>query len=218
MIKRLPEYCIWDFNGTILDDVMTGIASVNCLLGQRGLPLLESIEQYRAVFRFPIQGYYERLGFDFSKEPYEVIAPLWVAEYLKRVPSAPVQPGVKELLEHFRALGVKQVILSATELGMLNKQLSELGMVPYFEEILGLDNIHASSKLSLAEEWRARHPDATAILLGDTDHDAETARRMNADCYLIARGHQSAAYLCTVGVPVYEDLEQFYSENFGSMS
>ncbi len=214
MPERLPQYCVWDFNGTILNDVQTGIDSVNCLLRQRDLPLLKTVEQYRAVFRFPIQGYYERLGFDFSREPYEVIAPLWVAEYLSRVKTAPVQPGVRELLEQLRSLGVKQVVLSATELGMLEGQLNDLGLTEYFEEIMGLDNIHAASKLSLAEDWRRRHPHAQVLLLGDTDHDAQTARQMRAECCLIAGGHQSAEYLRTVGAPVYEDLWALARERF----
>ena len=32
-------YCIWDFNGTILDDVELGMNSVNTLLKEEGLPL-----------------------------------------------------------------------------------------------------------------------------------------------------------------------------------
>lgn len=215
MKKQYPEYCIWDFNGTILNDVETGIASVNCLLAERGLPLIESVEHYRRVFRFPIKGYYERLGFDFQREPYEVIAPLWVAEYLRRVPAAPLYEDVRETLERFRRAGVRQVVLSATEREMLLTQLRSLELLDYFEEVMGLDNIHAASKLSLAEDFCARHPHASAIFLGDTDHDLETARALGAECYLISRGHQSEEYLKTFGAPVFESLSKFYNETFG---
>ena len=208
----LPDYCIWDFNGTILDDVQVGIASVNHLLSKRGLPLIESEEAYRRVFRFPIRSYYEGLGFDFSKEPYEVIAPLWVEQYMKRIGKAGLCHGVLEALKGFRELGVKQVVLSATERGMLLGQLRSLGIEEYFEEVLGLDNIHAASKLSLARDWRQRHPDATAIFLGDTDHDYETAVAMNARCYLILGGHQSEEFLRGVGAPVYGNVTEIYNE------
>ena len=217
-MMKLPDYCIWDFNGTILDDVEVGIASVNHLLAERGLPILESKEQYRRVFRFPIQGYYERLGFDFAREPYEVIAPLWVEQYLRRVPNAKVYEDVRETLERLRALGVCQTVLSATERGMLCGQLDTLGLTEYFEEILGLDNIHAASKLALAEDWRARHPHATALFLGDTDHDCETATAMGASCYLISRGHQSEDHLKKIGVPVFSSLADFYNSIMGSES
>ncbi len=210
VIKELPEYCIWDFNGTILDDVETGILSVNHLLRQRGLREIKNKEEYRAVFGFPIRGYYERLGFDFEKEPYEVVAPLWVEQYMIHVKNAKMFEDVRKTLERFRSLGVRQVVLSATELGMLKGQLDSLGISDYFEEIMGLDNIHAFSKTALAEGWRARHPRAKVLLLGDTDHDAETAGIMRADCVLIARGHQSADYLRRVGVPVIKTLSELF--------
>ena len=212
MIKtgRLPDYCVWDFNGTILDDVETGIAAVNHLLAQRGLDTIPSKAEYRRVFGFPIRAYYERLGFDFEKEPYEAIAPLWVEEYLRRVVNAPLLDGVKEALERFQSMGVRQVVLSATELGMLKGQLDALGITEYFEEIMGLDNIHDASKTALAKEWRERHPDAHVLLLGDTDHDYETARAMGAECILIAAGHQSEDYLRGVAPNVIGSLRELF--------
>ena len=56
---------IWDFNGTILDDVAAGIASVNKMLSDRSLPTIKDKEHYRKIFRFPIIEYYRSLGFDF---------------------------------------------------------------------------------------------------------------------------------------------------------
>ena len=72
---------IWDFNGTLLDDVQAGIDSVNTLLVEREIPTVESVEKYREVFRFPIIDYYRALGFDFDAEPYEIIAHEWVENY-----------------------------------------------------------------------------------------------------------------------------------------
>ena len=46
-------HCIWDFNGTILDDVDLGIYCVNILLRERGLGEIPSKEIYRKKFDFP---------------------------------------------------------------------------------------------------------------------------------------------------------------------
>ncbi len=207
MAQQMPEYCIWDFNGTILDDVEAGIRAVNHLLAERGMACLAGKDDYRAVFGFPIRSYYERLGFDFTKEPYEVIAPLWVEQYLHYVKQADVFADVRDTLRLLQRRGVRQVVLSATEIGMLGGQLRDLELTEFFEEILGLDNIHAASKLSLAQAWRARHPDVSVLWLGDTDHDAEAAKMIGARCALIARGHQAREALAHLGVPVYDDLE-----------
>ena len=199
---------IWDFNGTILDDVETGIVSVNKLLRDRGLKTLNSKEEYRAVFGFPVRDYYERLGFDFSKEPYEVIAPLWVEQYMINVKNAVIFDGVVEAMELFKSQGIGQVLLSATELSMLKGQISELGIADNFEEVLGMGDIHASSKEGLAIEWRKKHQSDKVLLIGDTDHDLQVAKAIGADCVLISQGHQSEEYLLTLTPLVFGSLTQ----------
>lgn len=198
---------IWDFNGTILDDVETGILSVNKLLRDRGLPTIDSKEKYRSVFGFPVRDYYERLGFDFSVEPYEVIAPLWVEQYMINVKNAKIFDDVEKTVDRLAMLGIGQTLLSATEYSMLKGQISDLGLADRFEEILGMGDIHASSKEGLARAWRARHPADRVLLIGDTDHDLQVARSIGATCALVSRGHQSAEYLRTLTDAVFPTLE-----------
>ena len=201
-------HILWDFNGTILDDLDAGINSVNQLLSERGLPTVDSHERYYEVFGFPIVDYYRRLGFDFDKEPYEVIAPLWVELYLENVKESPIFDDILPTVELFGKMGLSQTVLSATELEMLKKQLKLVDCLELFDEILGIDNIYAASKVSLAEGWREKNPNAVPLMIGDTVHDAEVAERIGADCVLIARGHQSRKTLEKAGCPIYEDLDE----------
>ena len=184
-------YVIWDFNGTILDDVQIGIDSLNTLLDRRNLPLVESKESYKSWFMFPIIEGYKKIGFDFDKESYDDVAAEWVKEYLDREKNASVVPGVIEALEFFKNMGVVQVILSASEISMLKRQLSSLGVSKYFDEIIGLDNIKAAGKTDIAIAWRKEHADDKLLFIGDTDHDHQVAVAMNADCILVSSGHQS---------------------------
>ena len=201
-------HAIWDFNGTILDDVDAGILAVNRLLSARGLPVLTDREAYYRVFHFPIRGYYEDLGFDFSVESYEALAPQWVALYLEYAAHAPLCEGVKETLEAFRERGLCQTLLSATEREMLDRQVKSLGLYTYFDGLWGRDDIHAHSKVALAIAWRHAHPDAHAFVIGDTEHDREAAETMGADCYLVAGGHQSRETLIATGAPVFDTLTE----------
>ena len=117
-------HIIWDFNGTVLDDVQIGIESVNLMLSARGLKTLDSVDEYRHAFGFPIIDYYRSLGFDFEKEDYyTVLAPEWVNHYLARVPRTRAFEGVRETLEAAEQLGVVQVLLSASEVNQLTSQL-----------------------------------------------------------------------------------------------
>ena len=38
------DHIAWDFNGTILDDVQSGVSATNILLARRSLPQIESLE------------------------------------------------------------------------------------------------------------------------------------------------------------------------------
>jgi phosphoglycolate phosphatase len=116
--------------------------------------------------------------------------------------------GVRETLSEVRTCGLTQIVLSACELNMLTDQLQMLGVSEYFEEVIGLDNIHAESKLHLAQRWREAHRDARVLYVGDTTHDAETAVQLGADCLLYTGGHQSRSRLSKVGVPMIDRIDE----------
>ena len=190
-------HIIWDFNGTILDDVQVSIESANRLLRSHGLPVIHTVEEYREKFGFPIIDYYRRMGFDFEVTPYDELAVEWVAYYLEEKKKASVFGDIPTVLQRLREKGIAQIILSATETGMLEGQVRELGIRDYFDTLLGLSNIHAYSKEEIGRDWIATHPEAVPLMIGDTDHDAKVADAMGIDCILLACGHQQRAHLET---------------------
>ena len=186
-----------------------GIVSVNKMLEERGLPIIPSTEYYREIFDFPIIDYYRGLGFDFDKESYEtVLAPMWVELYNKNAQDSSLVDGVKEAIEKIKEMGLGQTVISACEQGMLDRYLKKLGVYGYFDEVLGLDNIHAGSKTHIARAWKEEHPEAKILFIGDTTHDAETAAVMGGDCLLFCGGHQSRAKLEATGHPVIEKMNE----------
>jgi len=205
------SHILWDFNGTILNDVDTGIKSANALLSRRGLANLPDADYYRSVFGFPIIEYYRRLGFDLDNESFDDIAVEWVSEYLRNVKSAVLHIGVSEVLSEIKKLGISQILLSATESNMLNTQLSELGIAEMFDEILGTDNIKAHGKTDIGIEWIGRARPFRAILIGDTDHDFHTACAMGIDCLLFSGGHQPKSALLDCGAEVIDDIRDVLS-------
>ena len=67
-----PSLVLWDWNGTLLDDVALCVDALNRLLRIYHYPQQYSLAQYREIFGFPIEDYYIRAGFDFSKN-YDII-------------------------------------------------------------------------------------------------------------------------------------------------
>ncbi len=209
-------HIIWDFNGTLFNDVEAGIASVNKMLKERGLSEIPSVEYYRKIFKFPIIEYYRDLGFDFESEPYEVLAPIWVELYNLNSKASLLQAGAVEFLQYCRGRDIPQILLSATERNMLTEQIKDLGIDGYFDEIMGLDNIHAYSKQELAIRWKERCASADPLFIGDTEHDAAVARAIGADCVLVCNGHQGREHLESLGCNMFDDLHAVL-EHFKSL-
>ena len=64
---------IWDWNGTLLDDVDACVQAINLLLEPRGLaPMTRA--RYHREFTFPVRRYYDTMGFDFSAETFDDVA------------------------------------------------------------------------------------------------------------------------------------------------
>ena len=196
---------LWDFNGTIIDDVETGIACVNTMLAKRGLPILRTREEYKRVFGFPVEDYYRRVGFDFDKEPYSVLAHEWVALYRAREAQIPLTEDFITVCAALREKGIAQAVLSSTEQTMLEKQISQYGLTEYFGKIIGTSDIYAGGKIGTAKAVFGTNL-RDAVMVGDTVHDAATARAIGAECILFAGGHGRADELRATSFPVIEKM------------
>ena len=202
------ECVLWDWNGTLLDDAEYAVSVRNRIFPRFGLPALSSMAEYHAQFTFPVRTYYERAGV--TDENFVAVANAWMDEYVAGCADLRLMPDALWVLDRFRASGARQAVLSASHVETLRAQLARFPILPYFDELLGLDHIYATSKEHLGREYLKREeiaPERTA-LLGDTLHDAEVAKALGCRCVLIARGHQSRETLLTAGVPVTATLTE----------
>ena len=88
---------VWDWNGTLLNDVKVGVNTLNDMLGRRGLPLL-SVEDYKEKFGFPVIDFYDRVGFDMEKESFHELSVDFVETYDKYAGEVGLNEGVREVL------------------------------------------------------------------------------------------------------------------------
>jgi len=203
---------VWDWNGTLLDDVDICIESINCLLADRGLPLLDH-SRYLQVFDFPVQEYYRQIGFDFSKEPFEIPAHQFIEHYFSKLKSISLHKQVPEVLQHFAHQNFQQVILSAAEESKLKEALVYFKIDHFFDDVAGLNDHYAHSKVDIGLDLfhRKSIEKETACLIGDTIHDFEVAKELGCSCILIANGHQAYEKLKSIGVTVVNDLTELLS-------
>lgn len=201
----------------MLDDLGACINVMNRVLGRRGLPELDS-EKYREIFGFPVRDYYEKLGFDFTAEPFERISVEYIDDYRKESLSASLREGCIQVLEYIKVQGIHQVVLSASQKEDLVRQVGYYGVLGYFDNLLGLDNCHAASKIEIGREWLEKSGigKEEALLIGDTRHDFETASELGCDCILMSCGHQSEERLSGLGAPLICSLEEVKGYLYGA--
>lgn len=203
---------VWDWNGTLLDDVELCMTSINRLLQEHHLPQLDH-EHYQRVFQFPIIEYYRKAGFDFEQESFESLAHRYMRYYQPRSLNCSLYAHAQDVLRSFQEKGKRQVLLSASRLDYLRDQLSRYPIAPFFEEVLGIHDVYARSKASLAQRFIAHSgiDPQGVVFAGDSVHDYEVASAAGCRCVLIANGHEHKDKLKQCGCPVVDDISAFAS-------
>jgi phosphoglycolate phosphatase len=203
------KHVIWDWNGTLLDDSWLCVEIINELLAGRGMSQI-SMKTYREIFGFPVKDFYEKIGFNFSVEQFHIPATEYNDEYNRRRFQCCLQKGAVEALSHFRNSGIKQSLLSASQKTALEQAVERYSLKSYFDDICGLDNHYAESKVELAKILfrKISLPGNEIVIIGDTIHDYEVAQSLGIDCILFCGGHHNKKKLESCNVPVIESFAE----------
>lgn len=209
MIKKY-KHVIWDWNGTMLDDVELCVEVGNNLFRRKSIPEI-TVQKYKEIFTIPVEDYYKAVGFTFDEETFEVVGKEWMDEYEERKYECSLHTGLVEVLHDIYEAGIKQSVLSAYKQNKLEEMINRFGLDKYLDNIVGLDNIYAESKLHLGKELikKLGNGHGETLLIGDTVHDYDVAKEMGSDCILISSGHQTKEKLIQTGTPVFENLPEF---------
>ena len=119
MEKRL----IWDWNGTLLDDVSAAVNALNRMLVSRGASPI-TVDHYRRRFGFPVRPFYAELGVDLDRWDWDEICEDFHS-YVAMEPQT-VRIDAKAALETARDMGFRQCVLSALRQDMLEDALVEI--------------------------------------------------------------------------------------------
>jgi phosphoglycolate phosphatase len=182
---------------------------MNTMLASRNLPSL-TLARYRNIFDFPVKDYYEKLGFDFKKESFEIVGMEFMVRYNERQKECLLHEDATNSLRCIAENGYLQNILSAREQNELRQEIIERRISGYFEHIAGLDDHYAHGKtdvgIRLLKEIGAEK--RKILFLGDTCHDAEVAKELRIDCILVPNGHQTEERLRKSGFPIVKSLDK----------
>ncbi len=201
------RHVIWDWNGTLLDDLDLCLEALNAILARRGMSAIDRA-RYHAVFDFPVRDCYARLGLPVDDASFHALSMEFIGAYEARRLEPLLQPGAAELLAAIAQRGLTQSILSAYHHESLRVVVRHHGVSEHFTELHGLDNIYAQSKVALGRAFLAtlKLPPREVLLIGDTLHDFAVAQELGIDCVLVAHGHHPIERLRGATERVFPDL------------
>ena len=207
------RHVIWDWNGTLFDDAWLCVEVMNGVLHRRGrMPL--TLARYREIFDFPVERYYRRLDFDWSRESFETVGAEFMRDYERRRLECGLRAGAEAAVKFWQRRGVEQSVISGYRHDTLEELLRHYRLREAFTWVVGSDDIYARGKLAQGRRWRKLSgcEDGEGLVVGDTVHDYELACEIGAHCVLLDGGNQSPERLAACGVPVYRGLENLLAD------
>ena len=203
---------VWDWNGTIVNDAWVFVDVMNFFLKMKGLPKT-SLDDYKKNFGFPIQNYLKALGFKFNNKEFNLLNKSFIEEYQKRIFLPKLQPGIVDLIKKINRLKIKQFVLSASENSLLHKSVGFYKINSLFEDVVGVDNLNAVGKISLAKVLFKKnnlHLNKT-LVIGDTKYDLDVAQALGCSALLVSYGHIEHKRLLDLKVPLVRSVKEIES-------
>jgi len=180
---------IFDWSGTLVDDLPAVLKASNYVLTQAGRPAM-SLEQFRAEFSLPFTRFYDR------HTPHVPMPQLedWFHSSFKVAQSSVVElPHARDFLKFCRAKKFRTFLLSTVHADHFKVQCGVTGFDvyldrPYTDVWDKREKIHAI----LAEN--NLKPDET-LFIGDMEHDIETAHHGGVHSCAVLTGYNTLAQL-----------------------
>jgi len=180
---------IFDWSGTLVDDLPAVWQASNHVLSRAGVPEM-SLETFRAEFCLPFKGFYDR------HVPHIQLPQLeeWFHGHFQHAQdSVTPLPHAREFLEFCRARGVRTFVLSAVPEVHFAVQQARTGFGPFLDRpYLGVWDKRAKIHEILAENALVA---AETLFIGDMEHDIETARHGGIGSAAVLTGYNTLPQL-----------------------
>jgi phosphoglycolate phosphatase len=184
---------IFDWSGTLVDDLPAVWAATNHVFTQAGLPEL-TLERFRAEFCLPFTRFYERYT---PRVPMAQLEEWFHGRFRQVQDSVAPLPHAREFLEFCQERGMKTFVLSTVHQEHFAIQNARTG----FEPLLGRPYVQIWDKREKIHEILRENdlePDET-MFIGDMEHDIETARHGGIHSCAVLTGYNSLEQLRAAG-------------------
>jgi phosphoglycolate phosphatase-like HAD superfamily hydrolase len=201
-------HIVWDWNGTLLDDLPIVIEAVNSSIAALGEGPITA-DDYRDHYTRPVRHFYDRLfGRTISDDDWLRLNAGFHDSYFTLAEDVDLAPGALEAMAMIDRAGWTQSLLSMSPHDWLGRIVSRLGLTHRFDLIDGLAGSTGGLKarhLEVHLETLEVDGEATAVI-GDTPDDVAAALHVGATPILFHGGSHHRDVLEEQGVPIAETL------------
>jgi phosphoglycolate phosphatase len=208
-----PSLIVFDLDGTLIDSAGDLAVAVNAMLADFGCEPLALGEVRRMIGDGVAMLVARALAARHCKAPDPAEAE---RIFLRHYESAPTSlttafPGAAEALQALRAAGIPLTVCTNKPARITAEILGSLGLAGYFARVIGGDSLPFRKPdprvlLTLVEAFATRPEDA--LLVGDSEVDAATARAAGVPFVLMKHGYRRGPAEEIPSIAALEDFAQ----------
>ncbi|MDG4804508.1 HAD hydrolase-like protein [Micromonospora sp. WMMD980] len=205
-MTRTRRHLVWDWNGTLLDDLDLVVRATNVAFASAGGPAV-SADEHRVRFRRPIVDYYaELLGRALDTEAFATLDRTFHDTYRAGLTTCALTADATAAIAAWPG---SQSLLSMWFHDELVPTVHTYGLTPHFDRV---DGLRATVGDGHKAGWLEKHlaelglPGREVVLIGDSLDDADAAVSVDARCVLYTGGLSDPAVLRASGHPTADTL------------
>ena len=208
------RHVVWDWNGTLFDDLDIVVAAVNVSLRAVGAGPIDA-DRYREVYQRPLHRFYETLlGRPVPPEEMASIDLDFHDAYHALLDQARLTVDARRAVDLVAARGQTQSVLSMWWHDRLVPAVRYFALDDYMLAVDGHRGPAGASKQNhlarhveqLVRLFPGRVESRGMTVIGDVTDDADAARAVGVGCVLYDGGSQPRAALEATGAPVASSL------------
>jgi phosphoglycolate phosphatase-like HAD superfamily hydrolase/ADP-ribose pyrophosphatase YjhB (NUDIX family) len=183
---------IFDWSGTLVDDLGPVIEATNAVLAKYGIAPMDR-EGFRRRFRLPYREFYTEM---LPQIPLDELEGHFRPAFDAAITPVTVLPHAREKLEWCSALGIRTFVLTSMDTDAFERQMDDFDLRGHFEATYSgvLDKREIIHQIL---ETHGLDPAETAFV-GDMTHDVETARHGGVSSIAVLTGYNHPEILAKV--------------------
>lgn len=207
---RQTTHVVWDWNGTLLDDLHIVVRAVNETISPFGFGPIDA-DDYRNHYTRPVRDFYVSLfGRQIADDEWLLLNTGFHDAYFRLATTADLASGARDALKLLSDSGVGQSLLSMSPQDWLTKIVRRLGIESLFVRVDGLTNVDGGLKAPQMKRHldRIEVDEAKVVVVGDTPDDVAAARHVGGEPILFHGGSHHLELLEREGVPIAETISE----------